>query len=152
MPRCSSTTARLGGMRTWWGGVNSGWSVMNYALYVGGRTAVSAVALGLAARAVEESVRWARERRAFGRALIDHQAAQFKLASMYQRLETMRTLVYYSAYLYDSRDPPYFLVMTHAAKLYSGPTAVEIARDAVQMHGGGTATVGRAPWRGYTGT
>lgn len=80
-------------------------------------------------------MRWARERRAFGRALVEHQAAQFKLASMYQRLETMRALVYYSAYLYDSRDP-YFLVMTHAAKLYSGPTAVEIARDAVQMHGG----------------
>jgi alkylation response protein AidB-like acyl-CoA dehydrogenase len=116
------------------GGLNNGWSIINYTLDVG-RTAVSAVALGLSQRAVEESINWAKQRQAFGKPIIEHQVTQFKLASMYERLEAMRTLIYYSAYLYDSMDP-HFLVMTHVAKLYSGPTAVEIAKDAVQIHGG----------------
>ncbi len=99
-----------------------------------GRIAISALAVGLAQGCVDESLRYAREREAFGRPIAANQAIQFKLADMEMRAHTAR-LAYYDAASRLLRGEP-FKKQAAIAKLYSSEVAVTNAREATQIHGG----------------
>jgi alkylation response protein AidB-like acyl-CoA dehydrogenase len=99
-----------------------------------GRIAIAALGVGLAQGCVEESVKYATERRAFGRAVGEFQGLQFKIADMKVAVETARTYVYKAAWLKEQGRP--YKTEASIAKLYATEIAVTCARDAVQVHGG----------------
>jgi alkylation response protein AidB-like acyl-CoA dehydrogenase len=99
-----------------------------------GRIAISALSVGLAQGCVDESIKYAREREAFGHHLGHYQAIQFKLADMEARAHLAR-LGYYHAASKMLRGEP-FKKDAAIAKLYSSTIAVDNARDATQIHGG----------------
>jgi alkylation response protein AidB-like acyl-CoA dehydrogenase len=99
-----------------------------------GRIAISALGVGLAQGCVDESVKYAREREAFGRPIGKFQAVAFKIADMEMRTHTAR-LAYYAAAGKMLRGEP-FKKEAAIAKLYSSEIAVTNAREAVQVHGG----------------
>jgi short-chain 2-methylacyl-CoA dehydrogenase len=99
-----------------------------------GRVAIAALSTGLAQGCVDESVRYARERRAFGAPIGEHQAIAFKLADMAARVHTAR-LAYYDAasrMLAGQR----FKKEAAIAKLVASNAAMDNARDATQIFGG----------------
>jgi short-chain 2-methylacyl-CoA dehydrogenase len=99
-----------------------------------GRIAISALAVGLAQGCVDESVKYARERHAFGRPIGANQAVAFKIADMEMRAHTAR-LAYYDAAARLLAGQP-FKKQAAIAKLYSSESAVTNAREATQVHGG----------------
>jgi alkylation response protein AidB-like acyl-CoA dehydrogenase len=99
-----------------------------------GRVAISALAVGLAQGCVDECVKYARERVAFGQPIGKYQAIQFKLADMEMRTHVAR-LAYYDAARKMLAGKP-FKREAAIAKLYSSTIAVDNARDATQIHGG----------------
>ncbi|GAB3192208.1 acyl-CoA dehydrogenase family protein [Geodermatophilus arenarius] len=99
-----------------------------------GRVAISALATGLAQGCVDESVRYAGTREAFGRPIGRNQAVQFMIADMEVRASTAR-LAYYRAAEKMLRGEP-FRREASIAKLYSSEVAVDNARAAAQVHGG----------------
>ena len=100
----------------------------------GGRVAIGALAVGLAQGCVDQSIAYAKERTAFGHALADNQAIAFKLADMATRTEHARLGVYKAAWMKDQGMP--FKKEASMAKLFASEVAVELSRDAVQIHGG----------------
>ena len=100
----------------------------------GGRIGIAAQALGIAAGALELATKDAQQRRAFGKVIADHQAIAFMLADMATRVEAARLLVYKSAWLKDQGLP--FDKESAMAKLYASETAMWVATQAVQVHGG----------------
>lgn len=116
------------------GRLNGGFEAVMRTLDIG-RTAIAGVGLGIMRGAYEEALSWARERELFSRKLVELQWAQFELAEMYATIEAARALTYYSAYLFDARNP-LFLLYTHVAKLMVGRWAVEVARRAAHLEGG----------------
>ena len=99
-----------------------------------GRIAISALATGLAQGCVDESVAYARTRRAFGRPIGDNQAIQFTLADMEMRAHTARTAWRDAASRLVAGER--FKKQAALAKLHSSQVAVDNARDATQIHGG----------------
>jgi short/branched chain acyl-CoA dehydrogenase len=99
-----------------------------------GRIAIAALSVGLARGCLEESVRYASEREAFGRPIGAFQALQFKIADMKVAVETARLAVLRAAWLRDAGRP--FAAEASIAKLYASEAAVTCAREAVQVHGG----------------
>jgi short-chain 2-methylacyl-CoA dehydrogenase len=99
-----------------------------------GRIAISALGVGLAQGCVDESVKYAREREAFGRPIGANQAIAFKIADMEMRAHTAR-LAYYDAAARMLAGQP-FKKQAAIAKLYSSECAVNNAREATQVHGG----------------
>jgi short-chain 2-methylacyl-CoA dehydrogenase len=99
-----------------------------------GRIAIAALATGLAQGCVDESVRYAREREAFGRPIGDFQAIAFRIADMEVRAHTAR-LAWLDAAGRMMRDEP-FKRAAAIAKLHASTVAVDNARDATQVHGG----------------
>jgi short-chain 2-methylacyl-CoA dehydrogenase len=99
-----------------------------------GRIAIAALAVGLAQGCLDESVKYARERKAFGRPIGAFQGIQFKVAEMRVRVETARLATYKAAWLKEQGRP--FKTAASLAKLYATEIAVSSARDAVQIHGG----------------
>jgi alkylation response protein AidB-like acyl-CoA dehydrogenase len=99
-----------------------------------GRVAISALAVGLAQGCVDESVKYATEREAFGQPIGRNQAVQFMIADMEVRASTAR-LAYYRAAEKMLRGEP-FKREASIAKLYSSEMAMENARYAAQVHGG----------------
>ena len=99
-----------------------------------GRIAIAALAVGLAQGCVDECVRYARERVAFGHNIGHYQAIQFKIADMDTRAHTAR-LAYYDAAARMVAGLP-FKKQAAAAKLYGSTIAVDNARDATQVFGG----------------
>ncbi|MCP3819575.1 acyl-CoA dehydrogenase family protein [Streptomyces sp. A3M-1-3] len=99
-----------------------------------GRIAISALATGLAQGCVDESLKYARERHAFGRPIGDNQAIQFKLADMEMRAHTARISWRDAASRLVHGEP--FKKEAALAKLYSSTVAVDNAREATQIHGG----------------
>ncbi|MCW2610229.1 MAG: short-chain 2-methylacyl-CoA dehydrogenase [Actinomycetota bacterium] len=99
-----------------------------------GRIAISALAVGLAQGCVDESVKYAREREAFGQPIGRYQAIQFKIADMEMRTHVAR-LAYHDAARKMLAGKP-FKREAAIAKLYSSTIAVDNARDATQIHGG----------------
>ncbi|WP_201304801.1 acyl-CoA dehydrogenase family protein [Streptomyces sp. GS7] len=99
-----------------------------------GRIAIAALATGLAQGCVDESVRYAKERHAFGRPIGANQAIQFKLADMEMRAHTSRLAWRDAASRLVLGEP--FKKEAALAKLYSSEIAVDNAREATQIHGG----------------
>jgi len=99
-----------------------------------GRIAIAALATGLAAGCLDESLKYAHERQAFGRPIGANQAIQFKLADMEVRAHTARLAWYRAAELMTRGEP--FKRASAIAKLYCSEVAVENARDATQIHSG----------------
>jgi short/branched chain acyl-CoA dehydrogenase len=99
-----------------------------------GRIAVAALSVGLAQGCLEESVRYATDRQAFGRPIGAFQAMQFKIADMRVAVETARLATYRAAWLKDMGRP--YKAEAALAKLYASEIAVTSAREAVQVHGG----------------
>jgi short/branched chain acyl-CoA dehydrogenase len=99
-----------------------------------GRIAIAALAVGLAQGCVDESIRYAKERQAFGQPIGNNQAIQFKIADMEMRAHTGR-LAYYdaAARMLAGED---FKRQAAIAKLYASESAVDNAREATQIHGG----------------
>jgi butyryl-CoA dehydrogenase len=100
----------------------------------GGRIGIGAQALGIAQRALDESVRYAREREAFGHPIADFQGLQWRMADMATRVESARLLVYRAARMKDAGQS--FSKEASMAKLAASETAMFCAHAAVQTFGG----------------
>ena len=100
----------------------------------GGRIGIAAQALGIAAGAYELAKKYAKERKAFGTEIVNHQAIAFKLADMHTQIEAARFLVYKAAWDKD-QDNNYDL-SSAMAKLYASQVAMDTTIEAVQIHGG----------------
>ncbi len=99
-----------------------------------GRIAISALSVGAAQGCVDESVKYAKEREAFGRPIGQNQAIAFKIARMEARVHVARTAYYDAAAKMMAGLP--FKKEAAIAKLVSGEAAMDNARDATQVHGG----------------
>jgi short-chain 2-methylacyl-CoA dehydrogenase len=99
-----------------------------------GRIAIAALGVGLAQGCIDESLKYAKERQAFGRPIGANQAIQFKIADMEMRAHTAR-LAYYDAAARMLRGEA-FKRQAAIAKLYASECAVANAREATQVHGG----------------
>ena len=100
----------------------------------GGRIGIASQALGISQAALDEAIRFARERKQFGTRIIDFQATRWKIADMVTKLEASRLLVYAAA---KSRDRGEVTTkLTSMAKLFSTRAANEIVNDSLQIHGG----------------
>ncbi|MEU1604090.1 acyl-CoA dehydrogenase family protein [Micromonospora matsumotoense] len=99
-----------------------------------GRIAIAALAVGLAQGCVDESVKYAKERQAFGQPIGNYQAIQFKIADMELKAHTAR-LAYYDAAARMLAGEP-FKRQAAIAKLHASTVAVDNAREATQIHGG----------------
>ncbi|ADL43647.1 acyl-CoA dehydrogenase family protein [Micromonospora aurantiaca] len=99
-----------------------------------GRIAIAALAVGLAQGCVDESIKYAKERQAFGQPIGNYQAIQFKIADMEMKAHTAR-LAYYDAAARMLAGEP-FKRQAAIAKLHASTVAVDNAREATQIHGG----------------
>ncbi len=98
-----------------------------------GRIGIGALCLGLARAAFEEGVNYARQRRAFGKAIADHQAIQWMIADAATEIDAARLMVYRAAWLKDQgRD---FSKQAAMAKLMASEVAERVCRNAIQIHG-----------------
>lgn len=98
------------------------------------RVTVGAQGLGLAEACLEVSIKYAKERSAFGSPLGSFQLTQKKLTEMVIMIEALRNLVYKSAWLFDEGRPDYTL--SAITKFYAGQTAVFCSNNAIEIHGG----------------
>ena len=115
------------------GAENEGFKIAMMALD-GGRIGIASQAIGIARAALEESVRYANDRRAFGVAIGQHQAIKWKLADMTTRVDAAHLLSMRAAWLKEARRP--FSREAAIAKLFASESAVAACNDAVQIHGG----------------
>ncbi len=100
----------------------------------GGRIGIAAQALGIAAGALDAAVKYSGERKAFGKPIANLQAIQFKIAEMSTKVEAARLLCYKAATMKDKHER---IVLSAAqAKLFASKTAVDVALEAIQVHGG----------------
>ncbi len=100
----------------------------------GGRVSIAALSVGLAQGALDAALKYANERRQFGKRLLDFQAIQFKLAMMATELEAARLMTYKAAYLKDRGDD--YAIEASKAKYFASEVSVRCATEAVQIHGG----------------
>ncbi len=100
----------------------------------GGRIGIAAQALGLAQGALDESVKHAKARRAFGKSIGEFQAIQWMLADMQTEIEAARGLVYHAAWLKDAH-PGKLGAAASKAKLYASEMVNRVVAKAVQIHG-----------------
>lgn len=99
-----------------------------------GRIGIAAQALGIAQAALDEAVKYAKERKAFGKLISEFQAIQFKLAEMKVKVEAARLLTYKAAWKKDHKLD--YVADSSIAKLYAAEIASEVADESVQIHGG----------------
>lgn len=100
----------------------------------GGRNGIAAQAVGIAQGSLDASVDYAKERKQFGKPIVENQGIGFKLADMATATEASRLLTYQAAWL-ESNDKPYGKASA-MAKLMAGDTAMKVTTDAVQVFGG----------------
>src|SRR5713101_2511725 len=100
----------------------------------GGRIGIAAQAVGLAQGALEESVKYAKQRKAFGKSLGEFQAIQCMLADMQTEIEAARGLLYYAAWMKDAH-PGKLGAASSKAKLYASEMVNRVVYKAVQIHG-----------------
>lgn len=100
----------------------------------GGRISIAALSVGIAQGAYEAAVKYAKERHQFGKPIADFQAIQFKLADMATQIECARLLTLQAAATKDAKKP--VTQKSAMAKLYASETAVRVAEESVQIHGG----------------
>jgi butyryl-CoA dehydrogenase len=99
-----------------------------------GRIGIAAQSVGMARAAFEAALKYAQEREAFGKLIIEHQAVNFRLADMATRIEAARQLVLHAAALRDAGKP--CLKEASMAKLFASEMAEAVCSDAIQIHGG----------------
>ncbi|SIT82234.1 acyl-CoA dehydrogenase family protein [Edaphobacillus lindanitolerans] len=100
----------------------------------GGRIGIGAMAVGIAQAAYDRALRYSKERKQFGRPISDFQVNQFKLADMALKIELARTMVHKAAWLKDQGRP--FSKEAAMCKLYASEISMEVADEAIQLHGG----------------
>jgi len=100
----------------------------------GGRIGIAAQALGIASGAYERAVKYSFERHAFGKPINQLQAIQFKLADMCVKIDAARLLILRAARLKDNHES--YIKEAAMAKLYASTIAMEVANQAIQIHGG----------------
>lgn len=100
----------------------------------GGRIGIAAQAIGIAEASLDASIKYAKERKAFGQTISNFQAIQFKIADMAVKVDAAKLLTFKAAALKDAGKKYY--TEAAMAKLYSSKIAVECALDAIQIHGG----------------
>src|SRR5574344_480923 len=100
----------------------------------GGRIGIASQALGIAQGAMDETVKYVKERKQFGRSIAQFQNTQFQMADLQTRTEASRLLVRSAACKKDLKQPS--SVDAAMAKLYAAETAMEVTTKAVQFHGG----------------
>jgi alkylation response protein AidB-like acyl-CoA dehydrogenase len=100
----------------------------------GGRYGIASQAVGIAMGAYEKALAYAKERKAFGTEIINHQAIMFKLADMATKIEAAKLLTLQAAALKDAGKD--YIMQASMAKLFASETAVDVAREAIQIHGG----------------
>ena len=100
----------------------------------GGRIGIASQALGIASGAYELALKYAKERKAFGKEIMQHQAIQFKLADMATRIEAARLLCLKAAYEKDQHND--YTLSSSMAKVFASETAMWVTVEAVQIHGG----------------
>lgn len=100
----------------------------------GGRIGIAAQALGIASGAMELAIAYAKEREAFGKPINQHQAIAFKLADMATTVEASRLLCLKAAWMKDAGLN--FDKESAMAKVFASQTAMDVATEAVQVHGG----------------
>ncbi|MBC7426027.1 MAG: acyl-CoA dehydrogenase [Bacteroidia bacterium] len=107
-----------------------------FAMYTltGGRIGIAAQALGIASGAYELSLKYSKERKAFGTEIMNHQAIQFKLADMATEIEAARNMCLKAAWLKDQHLD--YGRASSMAKLFSSEVAMKHTVEAVQIHGG----------------
>lgn len=101
---------------------------------MGGRIGIAAQALGIAAGAYELSLQYSKERKAFGKELMQHQDIQFKLADMATRIDASRLLCLKAAWEKDNGVD--YTVSSSMAKVFASETAMWATVEAIQIHGG----------------
>ncbi len=114
-------------------GLNKGFGQMMDALEVG-RVNVAARGVGIAQRALELGLKYAQERRTFGKPIAEHQAIQFKLADMATKVEAARLLMLKAARMKDAGARSD--VEAGMAKLFASETGKEVVEDSFRIHGG----------------
>src|ERR1700710_1506741 len=127
--RCAAENI-LGGEQA---GLNKGFAQMMDALEVG-RVNVAARGVGIAQRALELGLKYAQERRTFGKPIAEHQAIQFKLADMATKVEAARLLTLKAARMKDAGERSD--LEAGMAKLFASETGKEVVEDAFRIHGG----------------
>jgi len=100
----------------------------------GGRIGIASQALGIAEASLEASLKYSKERKAFGKEIAVLQAIQFKLADMAMKLDAAKLLTFKAAALKDAHKK--YFAEAAMAKLYASKIAVECALEAIQIHGG----------------
>lgn len=100
----------------------------------GGRISIGAMALGLAQGALDESIKYAKEREQFGKKIAKFQAIQWMIANMASEVEAARMLVYYAGWLKDQGMK--VTKVSAMAKLYASEVGMRAATKAIQIHGG----------------
>jgi alkylation response protein AidB-like acyl-CoA dehydrogenase len=100
----------------------------------GGRIGIASQALGIASGAYELALDYSKQRKAFGKEIMQHQAIQFKLADMATRIEASRLLCLRAAWEKDQHLD--FALSSSMAKVFASETAMWTATEAVQIHGG----------------
>jgi alkylation response protein AidB-like acyl-CoA dehydrogenase len=100
----------------------------------GGRIGIASQALGIAEASLEASIKYSKERKAFGKEIANLQAIQFKLADMAMKLDAAKLLTFKAAAMKDAGKKYY--AEAAMAKLYASKISVECALEAIQIHGG----------------
>ena len=100
----------------------------------GGRIAIASQALGIAHGAMDETVKYTKERKQFGKSIASFQNTQFQMADLQTKVEAARLLVRKAAWKKDNGVP--YSVDAAMAKLFAAETAMEVTTKAVQFHGG----------------
>jgi len=100
----------------------------------GGRIGIASQAVGIALGALERSIQYSKERKAFSKFISQHQAIAFKLSDMAVKIEASRNLVYKAAWLKDKGQP--YGIASAMAKQFAADSAMEITTEAVQILGG----------------
>lgn len=100
----------------------------------GGRIGIAAQALGIAGGALDETIKYVKERKQFGRALSQFQNTQFQIADMYAKVEASKNLVYKAAWKKSKKEN--YSLDAATAKLFAAETVMDVTTKAVQLHGG----------------
>jgi alkylation response protein AidB-like acyl-CoA dehydrogenase len=100
----------------------------------GGRISIGALSIGLAQSALEDAIRYAKERYTFGKPIAEHQAIQWMLADAATEIQAARWMIYHAAWLKEQKHP--FTIEASMGKLFATEMAERVCRNAIQIHGG----------------
>jgi alkylation response protein AidB-like acyl-CoA dehydrogenase len=100
----------------------------------GGRIGIGALSIGLAKSALEDAIRYAKERQTFGKPIAEHQAIQWMLADAATEIQAARWMIYHAAWLKEQKRS--FTKEASMGKLFATEMAERVCRNAIQVHGG----------------